>query len=352
MAQARAISHLRSGQEAQFNQIILRCEPGRAVTTFGETGDTDGRGLLVASYADCQFANGTSVRIKGGYKTPPSGFGVCGSDPGKILSVWVGARKLVSAETYVPYCSELILKSTVTADRAVICQLSQSEDAQRDFERRYSTLPERGVCRTYRLGPASAKDVAEFPPNGREPNIGWLSTVRPASERAFCQRFIAANDPTMVAVPAGIRHPNWTALPPDPSPPDVGNVGFNATTFSFDSAALAGASTKAAQFDLENDGRVTTVYQHDEERGWFDGSAFARERSGILTTPFDAHDWDRSAKDGIYPFVYDQATEFFDQGRTYILLDPANGDDDPRIVTIANGQAQTFCTLQRLRENF
>uniref|UniRef100_B0T8T9 Uncharacterized protein n=1 Tax=Caulobacter sp. (strain K31) TaxID=366602 RepID=B0T8T9_CAUSK len=164
---------------------------------------------------------------------------------------------------------------------------------------------------------------------------------------ALCGRFINPKDLTKVAVPADVRRPAWVSAGPGRHDADFSKLGFNATSLA------ASMNPESATFDLFNTGRVVKVYHVEEESHWFDGSAFAVDRPGIITTPFDAHDWDRSVRSGIYPFVYLHATIFFANGRTYLLGEPSLSIADAGVLRLeASGKLIAACTLKRRQEHF
>jgi hypothetical protein len=340
---------LAPGEEAEFNQIRVACNSGEVDVRFGNYGRPDfgsGRGWSQSAYADCHTSSKTLIRVKAGYETPPQGWGTCGADPGKMLSIWVDGRKIVSRYEYAPYCSELVLKSIrITARGAVLCTLSMADDPNPENERQYSTLPKRSACLFKPVTLAIGRDGAEFSSVPPLADIGHLFVQESKSNAAWCAAFIDPADTTRLRMPASVRQPAWTTVKTSDGQFDASGLGFNATTFSM-------RETMKSEFDLENDGRVTTVYQHNEENHWFAGSALARDRPGILKAPFDAHDWDRSIRSGIYVFVYDHATVFFDQGRTFILLDPENPANDPRVITLNRGTQTEICKIKRRQENF
>jgi hypothetical protein len=128
--------------------------------------------------------------------------------------------------------------------------------------------------------------------------------------------------------------------------PDLGDLGYNATTLS------AQQRVEVATFDLANTGTESKVYWIEQSSHWSDGSAFGLDRPDILVTPFDTHDWDKSVPKGIYPFTYEHAQVFFFQGKTYLLPDPVNSLVDPRAVMLHGAKLSTECTLRRQQENF
>ena len=331
------------GDETDFNQLHMICGRDQVTVTFGEDKAKDraseafGRGPREAAFADCPLAGGTSVRVKAGYDGPIMPYGECGADPEKHLSVWIGHRKVLSEKAYTAFCSDYFMKSLVVdAKGAVLCTLGKGDDT---FRHDFADLPDKGECT--RVDAASApEDKIEFGPNVMP---GTFKAV--GREPALCQMMIRPEWPSDVAVPKRFRRPDWKDVPRHDNPIDETKLGFNATS-------LAEGGTQVARFDLENSGRVTDVYEQDQGNHWFDGSALAEARQGILDVPFDAHDWDRSQKSGIYAYVYDHVTVFFDRGRTYLLLDPANPVLDPRIVTLRGGRQTEVCRLMRQQENF
>lgn len=335
---------LAPGEETDFNQLHLQCGRDRAAVTFGEDkaadrmGEGFGRGALETAFADCRLADGTIVRVKAGYGDPPMATGMCGGDPEKILSIWIGRRKVVSRKTFAAMCSEILLKSVeIDSAGATVCTLGLDDNpGRRDF----AELPPKGSCEGAPVAAGTA-DAIEFAADTPPPG-----TLTPRGRNpALCRAMAVPGRYPRAAVPARFARPGWTPVPPHASPIDEAKLGFNATNF-------ARFGTREARFDLENTGRVRTVYQHDQDDHWFAGSALAIARPGILDVPFDAHDRERSWKSGIYAFVYDRVTVFFDGGRTHLLLDPANPLNDPRVVTLRGGVETEICRLERQQENF
>ena len=342
---------LNPGDKITLQQLEVRCGPDRAdiAVIIDRDGPDElrGRGALNAAYADCRLASGVSIRIKAGYEDAPMPYGKCGGDPPKQLSLWIDKHKIVSRLIYADICSEARVKSiVVTAREARRCDLAKSDVP--DAADRGREYPDQEACGTVAADAASPPDESEFPANPRdEVNVDELTVEAPPTMRALCTRLIDPEDHSRVAVPSEVPRPTWTDIKTEiKPPPDLDKLDFNATTF------VSAGDTKAAEFDLENDGRITRVYQHERDTHWFDGSAFARDRRGILTIPFDAHDWDRSVKDGIYPFTYAHAKVFLHKGRTLILLDPANPVLDAAVVMLHKHKAETVCTFKRKQENF
>jgi|GEM_PF-6181318 len=334
---------LGAGDETDFNQLHMVCGRQRVMVAFGEEKAVDrqstgfGRGPREAAFADCRLADGTLVRVKAGYDGPAMPYGQCGVDPEKHLSVWVGHRKVLSEKAYAALCSDYFMKSLdIDTKGATLCTLGKDEDpVPHDF----ADIPDKGACT--RVDTASAPlDEIEF---GADAMPGTFTAV--GREPALCRAMIRPEDPMDVAVPNRLRRPHWKDVPRRDNPLDEAKLGFNATSF-------AEGHTRVAHFDLENSGRATDVYKQDQDNHWFDGSALAEARPGILDVPFDAHDWERSRKSGIYAYVYDHVTVFFDRGRTYLLLDPANVLRDPRVVTLKDGREAEVCRLKRRQEDF
>lgn len=335
---------LAPGEETDFNQLHLQCGRDRVAVTFGadkaenRMGEGFGRGALETAFADCRLDSGTSIRVKAGYGSPPLATGMCGGDPEKVLSIWIDRRKIVSRRGYAAMCSDDFLKSvTVDALGATICTLGlDDKPGRKDFVE----LPQKGACE-HVASAAGTEDEIEFSADTRPPG-----TLIPRGRNpALCKAMIVPGKYPRAAVPARFARPAWTPVPPHASEIDEAKLGFNATNF-------ARFGTRQARFDLENTGRRQTVYQHDQDDHWFAGSALANARPGILDIPFDAHDWERSWKSGIYAYVYDHVTVFFDRGRTFLLLDPENRILDPRIVTLKDGRETEVCRLVRQKENF
>ena len=334
---------LKPGDETDFNQIHMVCAGDRVTITFGEdkaenrAGDGFGRGALETAFADCHLDSGASIRVKAGYRDAPTGTGQCGGDPEKMLSIWIGRRKIVSQRKYTSFCSDWLLKSIdIDGQGATFCTLGLDDHpGHKDFVE----LPGKGTCEHVSAASGS-EDRMEFAAHPPAPGTFVAEGRRPA----LCRAMVVPGKYPRVAVPSRFATPHWTDLPPHRNQIDQAKLGFNATDFSF--------NTRQARFDLENIGRAQTVYEHEQSDHWFSGDALANARPGILDVPFDAHDWDRSWKSGIYAYVYDHVTVFFDRGRTYLLLDPENHLLDPRIVTLRSGKETEICRLKRQQENF
>ena len=335
---------LKPGDETDFNQIHMACKGDRVAITFGEDkaenrgGDGFGRGALETAFADCRLDSGASIRVKAGYRDAPMSTGECGSDPEKMLSIWIGRRKIVSQKKYTAMCSDWFLKSVdIDAQGATICTLGLDDHPDhKDFVK----IPEKGSCEHVSAA-SGGEDKIEFVAHTLAPGTFVPEGRRPA----LCRAMVVPGKYPRVAVPARFARPKWSDVPPHENTLDETKLGFDATT-------LAKYHTRTSRFDLENTGHVQSVYQHDQDDHWFAGSALANARPGILDVPFDAHNWDRSRKSGIYAYVYDHVTVFFDRGRTYLLLDPANPLVDPRIVTLRGGKQTEVCRLVRQQENF
>lgn len=107
-----------------------------------------------------------------------------------------------------------------------------------------------------------------------------------------------------------------------------------------------------AQFDLDNSGQVSTVQRVEATSHFFDGSAFARGRPDILTTPFDPHASEKARTRGILVFVYQHALVLFEGGQTYMLLNPANPSMDVALVKPTVTSVEEVCVMRRVTEQF
>lgn len=345
---------LNPGQEALFNQIDMTCLKDSVKIRFVSDDSSlppkpvnklDGRGILQAAFADCRLESGTIVRVKGGYDSPEMPYGQCGAAPSESLSIWINGRKVVSRHGYAGFCSEIFLRSIdVTTLGGRICPLSKADGSNPN--RLSGELPAESTCEAFKYDATAAIDLAEFPADpANAPIVGSLQAEAGSATGLDCRKLIDGKDPTAVKLPDEFDKPDWSDQDVTPATPDV-DPGFNATTFS------AGGTTQVAHFDLENNGKPADYLQHDESTHWFDGSAFAAMKPGILQEPFDAHDWDRSIHAGIFTFTYEHGTVFFDQGKTYVLLDPSNPADNPRVIMLHDTEVSTVCTFERRAENF
>jgi hypothetical protein len=204
-----------------------------------------------------------------------------------------------------------------------------------------------GHCGDVAFAVPSGPDPREFPANGKPlPEPGALSLEAKASMREVCKRLLPKEDGGDPVIPDDMSHPDWKETIVKLPQPDFEHFHYNATTLSADS------SVGSARFDLENTGKSATVYLQDSSNHWFDGTALANDRKDILVTPFDAHDHNASLVKGIHVWVYDHASVFFDNGRTYILLNPVNQAYDPKVVVLRGKLQETVCTFHRAQENF
>jgi uncharacterized protein YecT (DUF1311 family) len=329
---------MRPGRILRVDDVEIRCDRAALTVRFGEAGGYNslvGRGWLDASWVECPVG-GRVVRFKVGGQYPAMAYGLCGAARSRVFSVWVDRRKQVSKREAGNACLGWRLHSLVVSRTGVrLCEGlgGPVTDAP----------PKKGACvfrRTDLSKPVDTGTFTNLPPDvriaGRSTELG-----------ALCGRLVDPKEPWRVAVPQDLKQPAWTEVIKGREDADFSGVGFNATSL----AASAGART--ARFDLFNEGRIRTIYAADDESHWFDGTAFAVDRPGVLRTPFDAHDWERSIRSGIYPFVYDHATVFFAKGRTYLLLDPALRTADAKVVRIsASGGVREICVLKARPESF
>ncbi|WP_413624622.1 lysozyme inhibitor LprI family protein [Luteibacter sp. Lutesp34] len=344
-----------SGTTAAFSGMEETCESDHVSMRFYEPDDTDhprpvnrlsGNGYLDASFADCQLNDGSSIRIKAGYRDAPMAYSICGGSPEFQLSIWVNQHKTVSALTYSRNCESPYV-SSMSIDRKSI-GFCLKDDAIDETEREKILKVEHGSCGHIIEAAGTDPDRDEFPaPGVTLPPVGSFSLISNGAIGEVCEKMITKQQGYQgLSVPPDMAHPNWQPVDTRNLPrPDLSNIGYNATT-------LARGELFAADFDLTNTGVVSRIYQSDQETHWFDGSAFAVDREGILATPFDAHDWDASIKKGIYSFVYQHASVFFFQGKTYLLLHPVNAKNDATVNELHDQTISTVCTFKRRAENF
>ncbi len=356
---------LRPGQSAITNDLVVQClgdrvqvMPSNVVDRSSSNLPDSGirpsvhasRGPLQSSYGDCRLSNGTTVRVKSGQLSEPKGYGECGGAPGEKLSVWIDHRKVLSSFGYSSFCEDTMIKSLVIRPASATACLppvnDQSFHVDGFGDLRAHGLDENG-CAELPLAHPPEIDAREFPGHGIEPSeVGALTLEASPARRVMCRQLLPAklgDDPT---VPDSLPHPEWQEMKVELEQPDLAHVGFNATTLS------SSGTVDSATFDLENTGKQHRIYMHDSLNHWFDGTALAVDAMGLLTTPFDAHDSAASLRRGIHVWVYEHAQVFLHTGQTYILLDPVNHEDDPRVVTLHGGRESTVCTFHRTRENF
>lgn len=326
------------GQSVSLGDSEARCAAGSLQVLFGSARDgleeVHGRGHRNARWVDCPIGGGHQVRFKIGGEFPPQPYGQCGASPNQIFSVWRDRRKIVAARDAGEECFGWKLQSvTVTAAGLEICEAVDKPE--------WNTAPKRGTCVTSKE--TGVPDEAAFVDLAPD-----ILLAEPSAELgALCGQLIDPKDLTNVAVPADIRQPAWVSAGPGRKDADFTNLGFNATSLA------ASVRPESATFDLFNSGRAIKVYHAEEQNHWFDGSVFATDRPGVLTTPFDAHDWKRSIRSGIYPFVYDHVTIFFANGRTYLLNRPTLRIAEAGVVRLeASGERVVVCTLKRQQEPF
>lgn len=346
------------GTTAAFSGMEVTCESNRVSMRFYERDDTDnshpvnrlsGNGNLDASFADCRLNDGSSIRVKAGYRNDPSPYGFCGAIPEFKLSIWVNQHKAVSALAYSRDCESPYL-SSMSIDRNSIA-FCLKDDALDERERQNVFKVEHGSCGHIIMAAGTGPDRDEFPaPGVTLPPLGSFSLISNGAIGKVCEKIVEQQvdqEPNQeFSLPSDVAHPIWQKIDTSSLPhPDLSNIGYNATT-------LSEGQLFAADFDLINTGVVSRVYESEQQTHWFDGSAFGVDREGILSAPFDAHDWDASIKKGIYTFVYQHAGVFFFQGKTYVLLNPANTEEDPVVIELHGQTMSTVCTFRRRVENF
>lgn len=341
------------GSAALFSGMLVQCQADAVALAFPWGDDRTpvianrlaGRGDLQAAFADCTLADGSRVRVKAGLTSTPMAYGQCGASPAYQLSVWVDGRKVVSALQYTNFCEEPVLSSlSLSKDVARFCRRSDADTSGLPVN---AFKPTQGACGTLPYAGGSAVDRAEFPLAGTSTtSVGTLKVEASGPIKAVCEQIVAEQDIHGLHIPKSAAAPDWQAQHVDLPQPDFGSLGYNATTLSAD------RRVQVASFDLTNTGNASKVYWAEQGNHWFDGSAFGLDRTDILVTPFDAHDWDKSVPKGIYPFTYEHAQVFFFQGKTYLLLDPVNALVDPRVVMLHGSTLTTECTLHRQQEHF
>jgi uncharacterized protein YecT (DUF1311 family) len=344
-------AHLTPGGRVGFSDLELACGNDRVdVYPDGDpnggkpANQLDGRGALGAAFADCRLKSGVSVRVKAGYVDPPMAYGGCGAAPPQILSVWIDGRRVVSKKTYADWCAKFVVAGvTVTPAAIRICDAIPVKDDDPS-----SDHPHPGGCRTIQAPRGGNIDRGEYPKAGQHPRpVGTLAVDAAGDMQALCARMIEPRARLTVRVPGSFAQPRWRALQGGGPEPDSEKLRFNATSLRSSNGTLL-----EAHFDLFNIGRPETIYELDTETDWFDGTALAPARRGVLDAPFDAHDWGHSVRNGIFPFVYDHATPFLYAGKTYVLLDPALATADPRVVLFDGARVRMVCALARQPEAF
>lgn len=328
---------MRPGRILRVDDVEIRCERKALTVRFGEAGGYNslvGRGRLHASWAECPVG-GRVARFKIGSQYPSLPYGMCGAVPPWVFSIWLDRRKQISAHEADGCLFWRVHSLVVTREGVQLCA-GLGEPVEQG-------PPKKGVCTFRRFdlkAPVDAAAFTDLPPD--------IRIAGPSAELgALCGRLIDPSDPTRVAVPPDLKQPAWTLAERPDKDTDFSKVGFSATSFA------AKGVFRTAVFDLFNEGRARKIYSLENEGHWFDGTAFAVERPGVLQTPFDAHDWKRSAPSGIYPFVYDHVTVFFARGRAYLLLDPALRTADAKVVRITkSGRIRKVCVLRARPEYF
>lgn len=345
---------LAPGTTATFSGMDVTCESNGVSMRFYGLDDADnprhvnrlrGDGDLLASFADCRLNDGTSIRVKAGFQNVPMAYGWCGASPNFQLSVWINQHKRVSALAYTSNCQTPYV-SSMSIDRTGV-GFCLKDDAFNKGASEEIFRVEHGSCGHIAMAAGNAPDRNEFPePGVTLPAVGSFSLTASGAIGKVCEQIIAQRGDQGLKPPSGTAVPDWKEVDTDHLPhPDVSKVGYNATT-------LSDGQLLAADFDLANTGVVARVYASDQKSHWFDGSALAVDREGILVTPFDAHDWDASIKKGIYTFVYEHAQVFFFQGKTYLLLNPVNTGKNPTVIELHGQTTSTVCTFNRRLENF
>jgi len=344
---------LTPGTTATFSGMDVTCENNRVSMRFYGPDDADtprpvnrlrGGGDLLASFADCRLNDGTSIRVKAGFQNVPMAYGWCGASPNFKLSVWINQHKRISALAYTNNCQSPYV-SSISIDRMGVgfCLKDDAfnEGASKDIFR-----VEHGSCGHIAMAVGITPDRNEFPePGVTLPPVGSFSLTASGAIGRVCEQIIAQQGDQGLKPPSGTAVPDWQKVDTGHLPhPDLSKVGYNATT-------LPDGQLVAADFDLANTGVVARVYASDQTNHWFDGSALAIDREDILLTPFDAHDWDASIKKGIYTFVYEHVQVFFFEGKTYLLLNPVNTMQNPRVIELHGQSISTVCMFNRRLEN-
>jgi hypothetical protein len=340
------------GTTAMFSGMYVTCEKNRVSMRFLGPEDVpqdtanllEGYGDLNASLADCRLDNGTSIRVKAGYVHRAMAYGECGATPPLRLSIWINKHRSVSSLGYTNFC-EASFVSSMSIDPTSV-KYCLKDDAFSAGASKDVFKPNHGSCGSIALVAGTDPDCNEFPRRGvRLPLVGSISLKATGAIRAVCEKIIAQQGSEGLKTPYDAATPGWQKVDARLPQPDLSKFDNNATT-------LSEGDLLAADFDLANTGVVSKVYASGQENHWFDGSAFAIDRKGILVTPFDAHDWDASIEKGIYAFVYDHAQVFFFEGKTYLLLNRFNSELDPTVILLHDTTVSTVCTFNRRLENF
>jgi hypothetical protein len=197
-------------------------------------------------------------------------------------------------------------------------------------------------CKRISFKAEAPVDGEEFPAakDGPALVVGSLKLVSSKAEvKALCEGIVALNTAYPLVAPKGIEQPVWSKV--DDLPKVDGEQPWTAAGDVF-----------RAQFDLDNSGLVGTVYRQEQQSHAFDGTALARDKPGILTTQFDAHDPEGALAKGVLVFVYQHATALLQGGQTYLLLDPANAQADTTLVRPVAAGVEEVCVMRRVGENF
>jgi uncharacterized protein len=298
-------------------------------------------GVLEASFADCRFSSGTTIRVKTGLEQQSQAYGQCGAAPPARFSVWVDQRKVISSIEFAsngPDCqhSELT-KLMIDEQKATFCLTRDPESKSNEPIAHDSRLvPTRGLCGDLAFSSPNLPDRKEYPPPGASRlTAGSLSLQAAVPFKSLCERISPNEDHHL---PKDLGQPDWKVVP--------------------DMYQLS-----TATFDLINSGTPNVVYMTNQDSPPLDGSALTTHGSKILKefNPQDAQAAINKELEGAnaphvksaYTYVYNaHADVFFYLGKTYILLIPSNSEDDPTVITLNEKSTRTVCTFHRAQEDF
>ncbi|WP_157956581.1 hypothetical protein [Dyella sp. C11] len=330
---------LGDGESTAIGGAEFGCKKDQVTLTFPDDDPSlnqAGRGVLNATYVDCRFSDGATIRVKSGYAFPPMPYGYCGLSPPLKLSVWLNHRKVVSEMVFTGQCEEPFAESLSFNEKGASYCLKTRPNGDADLPERFKATNE--LCGGWAFDQASPLDVVEFPPKGKKPaEVGSLTLEASGPMSTVCAGMLVLDSNGEPFVPDGLPTPAWVTQDVHASQPD---------TLSDD------GSVRVATFDLTNTGRTSRVYSMDENKPFFDGTALGTGGNDVLAKPFNPENWDDAVAEGIYVFQFAHASVFFALGKTHMLLNPVNHLEDPTVIALRGQSVVTECTFHRTQENF